>query len=369
MSTRRARRLQVGAALVAAVVALLLLHGFLGYSPPSAMAEGAQDGTATVGVVPSTASVNQGERVTVSLWLTDAADYYGLDLRLRFDPEIVSATEIVPRWDLFDEDHHILAKQERDNDAGTIWYAISNQNPAEPFTGTGEICALVFQGRKAGTTPLEISYAQGATRDGEALYPTTQDGEIRVGAADLTPVSDGASTPYAIQVYTLTLTNRSATADTFWLTHASTSTSALPPPDNLWEVLTPPSITLGAGLARTFHVTVAVPYEEVDWVTHTATITATSESYGTMANATLTTRTGGTWVADRPGPDGPGYVGCRHDINYSGDIDFYQDVQTVAGKYPSTMEPWYDYNHSGDIDFSQDVQRVAGKYPQECPSP
>ena len=355
-------------------IALLTLHLVVGVCSQPSLASRAAASQAQAGSIlisPTLASAGPGESVTVTVWLSDVTDYYGLDFRLSFDPSVVEvpSEDVKPLWDLFDEEDHLIVRNTVSNTEGTVWYALTNLNPAEPFSGTGRICSITFSALAPGTTTLHFSYAKGSTREGDDLYPAPEDGEIRVRGVGLTPASDGATTPYAIQVYTLTITNTSVTTDTFWFTDASTSTSALPPPDDLWDVRRPPSMTLGPGLTRAFGVTIAVPYDEVDWITHTAIITATSDTYAAAASARLTTWTGGYWVADRPGPGGPGYVGCRHDINYSGDIDFYQDVQTVIGKYPSTDEPYYDYNHSGDIDFYQDVQRVIGKYPQECPSP
>jgi hypothetical protein len=359
--------------------ALLTLHIVIsGSSQPARAWEceiaGAQAQAGTIRISPTLTTVSVGEIVTVEVWLEDIADYYGVDFRLYFNPNVVEAPSGVatPLWDIFDEGNHWITRNEADNINGTVWYALTNLNPAQPFTGTGRICSITFRAREVGTTTLDIYYAKGSTRNGEGLYPVQVDGEIVAASpVELTPTTDSATTPYAIQVYTLTLTNDGTTTDTFEFTHAATDTSNLPVPPsaNQWGVEMPVSVTVGANLSKTINVTIVIPYDEVDWVTHTLNITATSGNHSTTANATLTTWTGGYWVANRPGPGGAGYVGCRHDINYSGDIDFYQDVQIVIGKYPGTDEPFYDYNHSGDIDFYQDVQRVIGKYPDECPDP
>jgi hypothetical protein len=196
--------------------------------------------------------------------------------------------------------------------------------------------------------------------------------EIKPTAFELTPTTAMTTTPFAIQVYTLTLTNNGTTEDTFDLTYAATDTSDLTgaDPDLYdWQVEIPVSVTVGANLSETVNVTVSIPFNEVNWVTHTLNITATSASNSTTGNSKLTTYTGGYWVSDRPGPGGPGYAGCRFDINYGGDIDAAQDIQSVVARYPRTDQPAYDYNHSGDIDAAQDIQKVVSKYSAICPSP
>ncbi len=175
---------------------------------------------------------------------------------------------------------------------------------------------------------------------GHTMY-TSDTMEIKPTAFEMTPNSVVTDTPYAIQVYTLTLKNTSGTEDVFLFTDASTSTSALTPPANLWNVVRPTSITVGAGLSATVNITVEIPEAEVKWVTHTATITATSQNQGTAVASELTTLTGGYW-------NGTAWVGCRHDFDYSGRV-MPSDILETADRVYAYDQPQYDFDHSGRV--------------------
>lgn len=131
----------------------------------------------TILVSPTLSTMGVGESVTVTVWLSDVADYYGLEFHLQFDPSVVTATRITPRWDLFDAVNHLLITDVLSDE---VRYSISNQRPANPFTGTGQVCAIVFEALAPGTSTLHFDYALGATRDGLPLYPIKEDGEIEV---------------------------------------------------------------------------------------------------------------------------------------------------------------------------------------------
>jgi hypothetical protein len=142
----------------------------------------AYDAPGTLRVVPAAALLDVSRAVTVEVWLEDAGNYYGLDLRLAFDPALVQvpAGRATPLWEVLDSSNHFIIKNETNNISGTLWYAVTNMNPTEPFTGTGRICAIAFTGLVSGTTPLHLSYAKGSTRNGVGLYPATMDGSITV---------------------------------------------------------------------------------------------------------------------------------------------------------------------------------------------
>jgi hypothetical protein len=61
-----------------------------------------------------------------------------------------------------------------------VWYVVANMNPALPFTGTGRICSITFEGLAPGTSLLDLTYAKAANRDGDTLYPVPIDGIISV---------------------------------------------------------------------------------------------------------------------------------------------------------------------------------------------
>ncbi|MGD9030214.1 MAG: cohesin domain-containing protein [Anaerolineae bacterium] len=140
-------------------------------------------------VRPPSVTVEQGQQVTTFVWLSEVIGYYGLEFDLSFDPDVVtvSSGQVEPAWEVFDAEHHWIVRNEIDNVSGTVHYAVTNVHPAEPFSGTGQVCGITFTGLDPGHTTLEITQVAGATRDGEPLDPATADGEIVVIAAPTPP--------------------------------------------------------------------------------------------------------------------------------------------------------------------------------------
>ncbi|MBC7265223.1 MAG: hypothetical protein H5T64_12840 [Chloroflexi bacterium] len=175
----------IGAALCLASLIFLGLAVLCteGYPAAEAVAYDASN----IGVIqirPSLATVDVGGNVTVEVWLMDVGNYYGIDFRLSFDKNLVSVPsgQVTPLWELFDPVNHFIIKNQADSENGTIWYAVTNLNPAGPFTGTGRLCSITFSGLTTGTTALNFYYAKGSTRDGDPLYPRQLGGAIEVGS-------------------------------------------------------------------------------------------------------------------------------------------------------------------------------------------
>jgi hypothetical protein len=144
-----------------------------------------QDIAGTIKILPNPAYVDVGGTVTVTVWLEDVGNYYGLDFKLDFEKATVSVPsgKTTPLWEVFDEDNHLSIKNTVQNVDGIydqVWYAVTNFNPAEPFTGTGRVCSITFSGLAEGTTVLDFTYAKGSTRDGDEFFPTQVDGSIIV---------------------------------------------------------------------------------------------------------------------------------------------------------------------------------------------
>jgi hypothetical protein len=144
------------------------------------------DAPGTLRLLPEVAVVEVGRAVTLEVWLENGGNYYGLDARLTFDPAMVQvpAGRVASLWEVFDSSNHFLIKNEANNISGTVWYAVTNINPSEPFTGTGRICAISFTALVSGTAPLQLSYAKGSTRDGSPLYPARANGSITARFAE-----------------------------------------------------------------------------------------------------------------------------------------------------------------------------------------
>jgi len=183
----------------------------------------------------------------------------------------------------------------------------------------------------------------------------------------LAPTSAVTNTPYALHVYTLTLTNEAPHTDAFQWTHVTTDTSRLPSAipggeegKYEWRVsMSSEMVTVAASLSATVQITVEIPAYEVKWVTHTLTVTATSQTYGTQRQATLHTSTRGR-------KDNQRWVSCRFDLGGSGRVN-PADMTTVSSHLGSilTEDMIYDFNHSGQID-TEDVALLQAQIGTWC---
>ncbi len=174
------------AALMGALLCLLVL-GSGAQGAPVVKNDPAQSAgpAGTIRILPFPAHASPGGTVTVDVWLEGGTNYYGIDVRLYFDTARLqaTATQVTPIWEVFDENNHFIIKNQVNNSTGEIWYAVTNTNPAEPFTGMGRIFSVTFVGAEPGAAVLDFYYVKGSTRDGDALYPTQVDGAILVGSA------------------------------------------------------------------------------------------------------------------------------------------------------------------------------------------
>lgn len=175
------------AALAVVLVSVLTLGSAGGMPAPAGAWADSESPAGTVRILPFPAHVNVGNTVTVEIWLEDGTNYYGIDLRLRFDTARLQATSnrVMPFWEVFNENNHFFVKNQIDNATGEIWYAITNVNPAQPFTGSGRICSITFSGMEDGAAVLDLYHVKGSTVDGNPLYPAQADGAILVGSAYL----------------------------------------------------------------------------------------------------------------------------------------------------------------------------------------
>lgn len=170
------------------VTALLLLALA---APPATAA-----GPATVRLAPATLDVGAGLTAAVAVRVENVERLYGLDIRLAFDPaavEVVDADPAAPGiqvrpGDLLSLD--MVARNTADNTAGTVWFAMTQVNPSPEVSGSGIAFSVTFRGRREGAkSPLAVTYARLASRDGRELPATTAGAELRVVAATASPAT------------------------------------------------------------------------------------------------------------------------------------------------------------------------------------
>ena len=170
-------------------VALLCL--LLGLAPAqAAMAQSA----ALIRLVPGSATVGVGSTTAVEVRIENVADLYGCDIRITFNPaavEVVDADNTAEGLqtrpgNLLTPD--FVVRNQADNASGTVWFALTQLNPSEAVTGSGVVFIVTFRGKVAGaSSPLAFSYQKLASRTGDLIPASAEDGEIRVVSAEQAP--------------------------------------------------------------------------------------------------------------------------------------------------------------------------------------
>jgi hypothetical protein len=263
------RRRQEGAAgirrafVCAAAGALLLSLAALVLPAPTAVsARAAPSANARARLDPVDAWVELGKTTVVNMVIQDVVNMYGADIRLTFDPSLVEVvdadiyspgTQIQPLYGFLRPDFVIKRGAcnavEPDNpdcaEAGFIWYAVTQLNPAQPVTGSGAIAAITFRGLRTGSAPIVMTYAKAADRNGITIPLELTDGAITVTAGP-PPSPTPTLSPTATATATATPTQTATASPTATQTPTATGTPTITPTPT--ETLTPsptftPSIT------------------------------------------------------------------------------------------------------------------------------
>jgi hypothetical protein len=167
-----------------ALIAIALLGAMLLVSLP--VSKGFAQST-TILIQPSESAVDVDDTVTVDIQIKDVTDLYGVDVRLSFDPTLLEVQDadgnptngVQIQGGSFPAPDFVV-KNEADNSAGTIWYAVSQMSPTEPVSGSGIAASVTLKGLAGGTSSVAFTYQKIVERDGEQIPATTQDGQITV---------------------------------------------------------------------------------------------------------------------------------------------------------------------------------------------
>jgi len=168
---------------------------------PAAAGAPSAEQEVVVRIEPAQLVVGEGLTAAVEVRVEGVRDLYALDIRLAFDPtslEVVDADPAVTGaqvrpGDLLKLD--VVARNTADNQAGSIWFAMSQANPTPAVSGSGTAFAATFRGRSGGRSFLAVSYARLATRDGRAIPVAVQGGEVAVVAAVQAPATPTPAPP------------------------------------------------------------------------------------------------------------------------------------------------------------------------------
>lgn len=135
-----------------------------------------------VSIHPATATVAAGEVILVELWVENVIDLYGADVQLQFDPAAfrvmdadpnLAGVQVKMRSDLLKSG--FVIHREADNQAGTIWYANSQVNPALPASGSGALFEFPLLALKNGQFPITITSQQLSDKSGNPILAVSQD--------------------------------------------------------------------------------------------------------------------------------------------------------------------------------------------------
>ena len=147
------------------------------------------EGPARLSLESPASTITVGEEVTVTVRVQEVTNLYGIDLRLGFDPEVLEVVDIDPgkegaqstpgRYPYPD----LEARNEADNDAGTLWYMVTQLGAREPVSGTGTVVALRLRGRAAGSGAITVNQADLANNEGFMIPVETRDATIAVAEA------------------------------------------------------------------------------------------------------------------------------------------------------------------------------------------
>ncbi|HQV30034.1 MAG TPA: cohesin domain-containing protein [Thermoflexales bacterium] len=146
---------------------------------------------AVVRIEPAVLLVEPGGVVTGSIVISDIAMLYGADVRLAFDPALVSVVDadgaasgvqITPGPLLTSEGPYQIFTNQVSNTVGTITYIVFQFTPSPPFTGTDVLAKIQFRGVMTGVSAVSFSYIELSTNNGFVLSHVAQGGQIRVGA-------------------------------------------------------------------------------------------------------------------------------------------------------------------------------------------
>lgn len=143
-----------------------------------------------VNVSPQHAEIPLGQEADILITVDDVADLYGLDVRLSFDPGVLEAVDLDAEREGVQVEGgqfphpDFVVKNEIDNDAGTIWYAVTQLNPREPANGSGTVITIRFRGKATGASTIDLTHVEPVNRRGEDLVWDATGGEVLVSSGE-----------------------------------------------------------------------------------------------------------------------------------------------------------------------------------------
>ena len=180
----------------------------------------------TISLDPDAVSLAVGGDAWITILIMDVQNLYGADVRLSFNPAVIEVLDAIagepislqPGDTPFPD---FIIKNQADNAAGTIWYAVVQLNPRDPISGSGILASIHIRGKGNGSTSLHFTNHDLVTRDGSEIDNTAGSCAIQVGAGGPTATRTRTRTSTA----TVTRTRTPGATATATRTPTKTSTS------------------------------------------------------------------------------------------------------------------------------------------------
>lgn len=178
---QRRKALTVLLANLFAIVALLAATGPLAAQDELKLAVKARSNEAIVRCDPSTLNAFVGTTVSVTIYVQDVVDLYGLDVRLMFDPATVqvvdadpatAGVQIQPLSGFLSPD--FVVRRSADNTTGLVRYAATQVAPSQPVNGSGAVARIDLRGVQPGAITVPFTQVELARNDGSTIPATTQ---------------------------------------------------------------------------------------------------------------------------------------------------------------------------------------------------
>lgn len=265
--------------------------------------------------------IRPGLLVEVPVEIRDVTDLYAFDIEMSFDPEYLefddadpNKTGIQPGFGRF-LDPGVTIVNIIDPIEGVIHVVMSQINPSQPKSGSGNLLVLYLTGLRTGQTSLDVTKVELSTRYGEAIAVSGVDAEIKIvtGAPiitatpipvinpieitalptldpskipptptlmpSVTPMPTRTATSLATQTRTATATIAPTRTATFAPTATLASTAMLVPTETQGQAVTPSMqpTSVGAGEVGETVTTEPTAVEEIANTLPASTEVATNE--------------------------------------------------------------------------------------------
>jgi hypothetical protein len=140
----------------------------------------------TLRVSPQTSQLEIGETTTVDLRIAQVYGLYGIEVHLRFDPDVLEVVDADSAQDGIQLEPGTLPAPDfivqnyADNSTGTIDYAVTQLPPSKPSEGEGTIARVIFRAKKAAVSQIQFEQFLLADTAGSNINAVPQHGQIKV---------------------------------------------------------------------------------------------------------------------------------------------------------------------------------------------